>query len=226
VRFELAAGKVLQDGVEYFHAQVGRAEPAARLAAIVRHRLAELAPEHAFIHAGVVAVAGRAIVIPGTSQSGKTTLVRALVERGALYCSDEYAVVDAAGLIHPYPKPLTVRAPGESRLGRPVPVAREALAAQPITAGLVVLTRFEAGVEWQPVECSRAEGAIALLENTVGAQPRPAQSLAAAAALTRSARVLAGSRGEAGATADALLAWVERAEVVEAPVRTRRPGSS
>ena len=210
VRFELdGSGRVRQDGVEYFHAQVGRDEPLARLAALVRHKLAELAPDHAFIHAGVVVVGGSAVVVPGTSQSGKTTLVRALIERGALYASDEYAVVDRNGLIHPYPKPLTVRIAGVSRLGVPVPTPPERTLATPVTAGLVLITSYKPGGAWEPVERSAAEGAIALLENTVGARPRPAQSLAAVGALTRTARVLVGHRGEADETADALLAWLE-----------------
>ena len=67
------------------------------------------APNHVFVHAGVVGVEDRAIVLPGRSFAGKTTLVAALVKAGAEYWSDEYAVLDADGLVHPYPKPLSVR---------------------------------------------------------------------------------------------------------------------
>ena len=42
-------------------------------------------PDRVFIHAGVVASEGRAIVLPGASWSGKTTLVAALVRAGATY---------------------------------------------------------------------------------------------------------------------------------------------
>src|SRR4051794_11798184 len=54
-----------------------------------------------FVHAGVVSWRGRAIVLPGRSLSGKTTLVIELLKAGADYYSDEFAVFDAHGLIHP-----------------------------------------------------------------------------------------------------------------------------
>ena len=51
----------------------------------------------------------RALLIPGATFTGKTTLVQALVQAGATYYSDEYAVLDDAGLVHPYPRPLSIR---------------------------------------------------------------------------------------------------------------------
>jgi hypothetical protein len=42
------------------------------------------------------------MVLPGKSFAGKTTLVAALVRAGAEYWSDEYAVLDANGDVHPY----------------------------------------------------------------------------------------------------------------------------
>src|SRR5215210_1449652 len=66
-------------------------------------------PEFIFFHAGVVAHRGRAIVIPASTFAGKTTLVAALVRAGAVYYSDEFAVVNRDGLIVPFPKPLSIR---------------------------------------------------------------------------------------------------------------------
>src|SRR5437588_1322341 len=63
--------------------------------------VAEMAPRRVFVHAGVVGVQGNAIVIPGRSMSGKTSLVSALVRAGATYYSDEYAVLDMIGRVHP-----------------------------------------------------------------------------------------------------------------------------
>ena len=63
-----------------------------------------------FIHAGVVAQDGVAIALPGVSFAGKTTLVSALVRAGAVYYSDEFAVIDKRGVVNPYPKALSVRA--------------------------------------------------------------------------------------------------------------------
>src|SRR5258708_32188866 len=73
----------------------------------------EYARHRVFVHAGVVVWKGKAIVIPGRSYSGKSTLVAALVRAGATYYSDEYAVFDSKGLVHPFSKPLEIREEGE-----------------------------------------------------------------------------------------------------------------
>jgi hypothetical protein len=99
-----------------------------------------------FVHAGVVGWRGRAILIPGPSGSGKTSLVAALIRAGATYYSDEYAVFDPRGRVHPYPRPLSIRGePGEPR--RPVPAsdlgARTGVV--PLPVGLTVVTQHYAG---------------------------------------------------------------------------------
>src|SRR6266700_1389758 len=74
--------------------------------------VAEWARRRVFVHAGVVGWRGQAIVIPGMSFSGKSTLVAALVRAGATYYSDEYAVFDARGRVHPYARKLSLRMEG------------------------------------------------------------------------------------------------------------------
>lgn len=48
-------------------------------------------------------------MVPGRTLSGKSSLVLALVKAGADYYSDEYAVFDGSGRVHPYSKPLSRR---------------------------------------------------------------------------------------------------------------------
>ena len=72
------------------------------------------------MHAGAVAWRDRGIVIPGRSHSGKTTLVRALVE-AARYYSDEFAVLDPQGRLHPYPLPLRSARAVRNRRSEPDP---------------------------------------------------------------------------------------------------------
>src|SRR5438876_6947053 len=74
--------------------------------------VAEFARHRVFVHAGVVGWKGKAIVIPGRSFSGKSTLVAELVRAGATYYSDEYAVLDVEGNVHPYPRPVVMRENG------------------------------------------------------------------------------------------------------------------
>ena len=62
-----------------------------------------------FVHAGVVGWRGRAIVIPGRTHTGKSTLVAALLEAGAVYYSDEMAIFDSDGRVRAFPVPLVMR---------------------------------------------------------------------------------------------------------------------
>lgn len=203
-------GVVTLDETEVPHHEGDRRAPLARLAAVVRHHIAEHAPRHVFIHAGVVAVAGSAVVIPGSSRSGKTTLVGELVRAGAQYYSDEYAVVDPEGLIQPFAKPLSVRAAGAQELGVPIPAAQTG--SQPIQAGLIVITSYEPEADWVPTVLTPGEGAFALLRHTVAARSRPRDALLAVTALSRDARVISGSRGEASDTAREVFATAVDAE--------------
>ncbi len=110
-----------------------------------------------------------------------------------------------AGVVHPFAKPLSIRAGRNDPLGQLVPVEQELIANHPVTAGLIVLTWYSPGGQWRPSRGSRAEGALALLENTVSARLRPAAALRAAGRLARTAQFLSGQRGEASDTAQAML---------------------
>jgi hypothetical protein len=145
-------------------------------------------------------------VIPGRSHSGKSRLVAALVRAGATYYSDEYAVLDAKGRVHPYPKPLSIRQEGDapSQL-----VTVEELGGRtgtaPLPVGLVLATTYRAGVKWRPRLLSPGAGMLALLENTVSAQRRPKSVLRTLRAVTQRAAVLNGARGEADDAAGRML---------------------
>jgi hypothetical protein len=119
-----------------------------------------------FVHAGAVSWKGQAIVIPGESRSGKTTLVQAFLELGATYYSDEFAVFDSEGLVHPFPRPLSIRTnlgsiriPAE-RLGVQVGVA-------PAHMRVVILTRHMSGMRWSANSSSQAVGILGLIQNTL-----------------------------------------------------------
>ena len=176
------------------------------LDAQIRIFVAARARDRIFVHAGVVARDGMALVIPGESFSGKTTLVRALVELGATYYSDEYAVLDDEGRVHPYPRRLSIRGDDGSateerhvgELGGVVAAVRAELAA-------VVVTRYRPGAEWQPKRVSSGQGVLALLANTVPAHERPQESLRAVSRAVAGAIVLDGDRGEAGPAAESML---------------------
>jgi hypothetical protein len=176
------------------------------LDAQIRMFIAANAPDRIFVHAGVVACDGRAVVLPGESFSGKTTLVAALVREGATYYSDEYAVLDADGRVHPYARRLSIRSDGgepaqERHVGELGGVAAEESA----EVSAVVVTRYRRDAVWQPTRLSAGEGVVALLANTVPAQERPEESLRVLSRAVTGAIVLESDRGEAGHVAAALL---------------------
>src|SRR5205823_4247094 len=120
-----------------------------------------------FVHAGVVEWRGAAIVIPGSSWSGKSSLVAALVRAGATYYSDEYAVLDSSGRVYPFARPLGIR--GSSFRADRVSVERFGGRAgrDAVPIGLVVATRYRAGGKWRPRVLSPGQTMVALLENTL-----------------------------------------------------------
>ncbi|MGA9667893.1 MAG: hypothetical protein WBQ94_01725, partial [Terracidiphilus sp.] len=61
------------------------------------------------LHAGVVLCGKRALLLPGATHAGKSSLVAELLRQGATYFSDEYALIDSEGQVHPYPRPLLLR---------------------------------------------------------------------------------------------------------------------
>jgi hypothetical protein len=176
----------------------------------IRAAVSTGATERVFIHAGAVAVADRAIVIPGRSFSGKTTLVRALIEAGASYFSDEYAVLDADGRVHPYPKPLSIRENGSRVATSEVPAHSlgAGIGDTAVTVGLVVLTSFEPGATWAPSEGTPSDAALAMFEHAVAARLDPKRVMGAVSKAAAEAQLLEGQRGEASETAAALLALV------------------
>lgn len=61
------------------------------------------------VHAAVATLDGRAIVLPGASGAGKTTLAAALALGGWSYLSDEVAAIGLDGaMVRPYPRPLAL----------------------------------------------------------------------------------------------------------------------
>jgi hypothetical protein len=176
------------------------------LDAQLRMHIAQHAPDHVFVHAGVVGVGDRAIVLPGRSFAGKTTLVAALVRAGAGYWSDEYAVLDGDGLVHPYPKPLSVRIDDTLETEeRPVETLGGRAGDRPLPVALIAFTSYRPGAAWALRSCTTGQGAVKLLEHSVAARSRPQEVLAAVRRAAADAMILEGDRGDADEAASALL---------------------
>lgn len=182
------------------------------LDAQIRTKVALLAPEHVFVHAGVVVLNGRAILLPGPSFAGKTTLVAALVSCGATYYSDEFAALDGEGLVHAYPRPLSMRSEDEQWSAYMAPDELGAsTGGPPVRPALIVDTRFVPGARWKPRVCSRGVGALALLAQAVPTHQRSEATVNVVGEAAKDATTLNGDRGEAAETAPLLVAALEEA---------------
>jgi hypothetical protein len=175
----------------------------------VQLTVAEYAPRRVFVHAGVVGWQDRAILIPGLSYSGKTTLVDQLIRAGATYYSDEYAVLDERGRVHPYPRALGIRSPNsaESKKVRAKEIGAK-IGSKPLRIGLVVSTNYKNGACWRPRQITRGRGVLELMSNTVSARSQPELALTVLPLALESARILKGVRGEADEIVESILAQV------------------
>jgi hypothetical protein len=177
----------------------------------LRLYLGRTAPEAIFVHAGVVSHNGVAIIIPAASFAGKTTLVAALVKAGAIYYSDEFAVVDRDGLVHPYAKALSVRDDGKLlQTDHAVESLGGVAGEEKLRLGLVVITSYKPDAEWNPQRLSQGAGAMALLANAVPARERSEEVMEAISRAVEGSAVIQSDRGEADAVAPLLLRELER----------------
>jgi hypothetical protein len=168
--------------------------------------IAEMAHRRVFVHAGVVSWKGQAILFPGRSHAGKTTLVTELIKAGATYYSDEYAVLDGQGRVHPFARPLQIR---EGENGRQRRYTIEELGGRagvkPLHVRLVILSNYKAGTKWRPRQLSAGQGVLEMFAQTVSARRQPEKALMTLQQVAAQAAVLKGARGEAAETVDAIL---------------------
>jgi hypothetical protein len=159
----------------------------------------------AVVHGGVVAHGGRAILLPGPTHAGKSTLVAELVRRGAPYFSDEYALIDADGRVHPYPRALLLRDGSGYDQPRLATELGGTVAHEPLPAGLIVGVRHAPDASPSLRAISQADGLLLLLRNTpqvLGDRPWILMLLERAVG---DAACYAGLRGEAPEAAAAIL---------------------
>jgi hypothetical protein len=177
------------------------------LRATIDHTLATEATEAMFVHAGVVGRRGHAVVVPGRPGTGKSSLIEALSRRGAEYYSDEYAVIDDAGLVHSYARLPSI---GDGLPTRRRIEPRSATPDRPpLPVAVVLSTAFEAGADWNPRVLTGASRLLPLLDNVITAREQPQRALSLAARVAPGLVTLVGPRPEAETVADAILERVD-----------------
>ncbi len=162
----------------------------------VRLAVGEATIEKVLVHAGMVEWKGKGIMIPGTSMSGKTTLVKEFVAVGAGYLSDEYAVIDKEGRIHPFHKPLSIREKKGSfvQFDRTIEELGGKRFEKDVSASVILLTSFEEGGKWRPQRISRGSGMLQLLEHTLSIRNSPTLALKTLDEATKNAVFFVGKK--------------------------------
>jgi hypothetical protein len=164
----------------------------------LRMAMAEFSRRKLFVHAGVVAWKERAILLPGSTLAGKTHLVAELVKAGAAYLSDEYAILDEDGWVHPFAKPLSMR---PSKTGPQIETPVEQIGGvpgrKPLPVGLVVMSQFREGARWRPKRLTAGQGVLELLDNAFSARRSPEFAMNILGRVASGATVLKGTRGDA-----------------------------
>ncbi len=179
---------------------------------LIRVAVAERAVDRLFIHAGAVGWKGKAIILPGTSFIGKSTLVAELVRRGAVYYSDDFAIFDREGLLHPFPRTLTMRADDENYTRfdlTPSDLGGET-GNEPLIVGTVLLTEYKQGAEWEPQILTAGKGVLEMMPFTFSFINRPDFSLDVLNNIVSRAILVSSLRGSADIFAETLLDFVDK----------------
>ena len=202
-RFELSAGDV----------SIGSASEAVRLAPevvrVVDHTVIRRLDHLRAMHAAVVAFGEGALLLPGIAHAGKTTLVAELLRRGATYYSDEYALIDRQGRVHPYPQPLLLRN------GRPeqIPVLPEECGSRmgsgPLPVRWIIGLVYNPEKAWKVSSVSQGETVVLLLQNTPHVWARTPDLPEMLSRTVAGAACFVGTRGEAAEAAEQILGLVE-----------------
>jgi len=147
---------------------------------MVRISVAEFSRDLLFIHAGAVGWRGKGILLPALSHRGKSSFVHELVSAGAEYYSDDFAILDQMGELHPFARPISMRGrngdPGTyevdavQELGAKVGVT-------PVPVGLILITEYRARVRWRPRMLTVGEGVLATLPFAIPLQRYPEKCL-------------------------------------------------
>jgi hypothetical protein len=168
---------VAKDGARLFASSDVRAA-ARTLESSVHLQVAALTDQVAFVHAGVVAWRGRALILPGPSHSGKSTMVASLIAAGGTYYSDEYAVIDLEGRIRAFPRQLRLRCAVEQKSSAgPIASTVNGEAIEPLQPAWIMNLRYRPDGVWDPKELTPGQTLLALLENTVAVRRQPELSL-------------------------------------------------
>jgi len=162
------------------------------------------------VHAGAVVLHGRALLVPGLSHAGKSSLVAELLRRGAAHLSDEYALIDQDGRVHAYPRPLLLR-DGRPRQTLLLPGELKAsFALEPMRIGWILGVEYDPGAFWKISRISQSEAVMLLLSNTPHEMGQSPEMVDLFTRCVVGAECYTGTRGDVVEAADRILELVTK----------------
>lgn len=162
------------------------------------------------VHAGAVLIDGRALLLPGSSHAGKSSLVAELLRRGAAYFSDEYALIDLRGMVHSYPRPLLLRN-GSPRQSLVHPEELNAtIVADPAPVGWIIAVDYVPDELWNIGRISQAEALMLLLSNTPHEMSEHPEMVDSFLRIAETADCYQGTRGDVVDAASQIFELVRR----------------
>ncbi|MGD0445052.1 MAG: hypothetical protein ABSA39_14050 [Edaphobacter sp.] len=118
------------------------------------------------VHAGAVVWGERVLLLPGITHAGKSSLVAEMLRRGATYFSDEYALIDTEGLVHPYPRPLLLRNGNPEQVPMLATEYNASVGGAPAPVGWILSLEYEPECTWSVAPVPQSEALLILLRNT------------------------------------------------------------
>jgi len=157
------------------------------------------------VHAGVVVWGERALLLPGVSHAGKSSLVAELLRHGATYFSDEYALIDSEGRVHPYPRPMLLRNGSPDQVPVLPSECNASVGDAPAPVGWILSLEYQPLGAWSVAAVSQSETLLTLLRNTPHALAESPGMVGTFQRAVAGATCYAGRRTEAADAADHIL---------------------
>jgi hypothetical protein len=164
------------------------------------------------VHAGAVLWGERVLLLPGGTHAGKSSLVAELLRRSAAYISDEYALIDSEGFVHPYPRSLLIRN------GRPeqVPMLPGDFGGSvvdiPAPIGWILSLQYLPECTWSVAAITQSEALLILLRNTPHTFAESPDMVRVFERAVTGATCFAGRRNEAADAVDQILRLISSLE--------------
>ncbi|HMT08188.1 MAG TPA: hypothetical protein PKA82_09295 [Pyrinomonadaceae bacterium] len=181
----------------------------------VRLVVAEFAVDKVFIHCGVVVWKGQTILFPGDSYSGKTTMVAEFVKRGATYYSDEYAIIDENGDVHPFVRPLSIRHKTDFSLRHDTPAESlgGTLGRHAVPVDLVFLLQYVRNSRFRPAKLTAGEALMHLMPFAISLRSNPKFTLLLLNKVCDRANVFKSNRGQSEKVANKIIDLIDKIDL-------------